>query len=72
MSKETALDWPGMMRLGIGKLGLRPDQFWALTPIELAVMAGLDGKPAVCLRARLDELALAFPDEAAMPHEGEM
>lgn len=71
MTQTQTLDWPGMMRLGLGKLGLRPDQFWALTPVELAMMAGLDRKPTVCLRTRLEELALAFPDETAMPHEGE-
>jgi len=53
MAEPSGLDWPGLMRLGLGKLGLRPDQFWALTPIELAVMAGLEGQPATCLRSRL-------------------
>ncbi|MCK0170582.1 MULTISPECIES: rcc01693 family protein [Aliiroseovarius] len=67
MAEPAGFDWPGLMRLGLGKLGLRPDQFWALTPIELAVMAGLDGQPATCLRSRLEELARAFPDEPRAP-----
>ena len=36
-------DWPALMRLGLGQLRLAPDQFWALTPAELTLMAGLDG-----------------------------
>ncbi|MCK8462571.1 phage tail assembly chaperone [Aliiroseovarius sp. S1339] len=66
-----AFDWPGLMRLGLGRLGLRPEQFWALTPIELIVLAGLDDQPAPCLRSRLEELALAFPDATSAPLEGE-
>ncbi|GHE86389.1 phage tail assembly chaperone [Aliiroseovarius zhejiangensis] len=71
MSTCPAFDWPGLMRLGLGRLGLRPDQFWALTPVELMVMAGLDDQPAPCLRARLEELALAFPDAPKHLTEGE-
>ncbi|WP_259778938.1 rcc01693 family protein [Aliiroseovarius crassostreae] len=56
-------DWPQLMRLGFTKLGLRPDQFWALTPNELMVMLGLDGQGAPSMRARLDELLVQFPDE---------
>ncbi|WP_298566510.1 phage tail assembly chaperone [uncultured Aliiroseovarius sp.] len=71
MSTPVAIDWPGLMRLGLGKLGLRPTELWALTPIELAVMAGLDGKPTACLRTRLEELAQAFPDEGRDVQTGE-
>ncbi|UWQ15837.1 phage tail assembly chaperone [Aliiroseovarius sp. M344] len=60
------------MRLGLGRLGLRPEQFWALTPIELIVLAGLDDQPAPCLRARLEELAQAFPDADTGPCVGEI
>jgi uncharacterized phage protein (TIGR02216 family) len=43
-------------------LGLRPEEFWKLTPAELALMLG-DPAGAVPLgRARLDELRRAFPD----------
>lgn len=71
MTIGPAFDWPGLMRLGLGRLGLRPDQFWALTPVELMVLAGLDDQAAPCLRARLEELALAFPDIPKHPHEGD-
>lgn len=57
-------DWPGLMRLGLSGLRLTPAQFWALTPAELMVMLGLDGAEMPMGRARLEELAQAFPDAA--------
>lgn len=27
----SGLDWPGLMRAGLGRLGLTPKEFWALT-----------------------------------------
>jgi len=54
-------DWPALMRLGLGQLRLTPDQFWALTPAELALMAGLDGQQ-VMNRAGLSELMKKYPD----------
>lgn len=55
-------DWPELMRAGMRGLGLRPDEFWALTPAELRLMLGEEsgGKPMG--RSRLDELMAAFPD----------
>ena len=50
------------MRLGLRGLGLRPAEFWALTPAELMVMAGAEGAAAPMGRARLMELLAAFPD----------
>ena len=56
------LDWPGLMRAGMRGLGLRPEQFWALTPAELALMLGVEaGEPAMT-RDRLSELAARYPD----------
>lgn len=55
-------DWPGLMRLGFRGLSLRPAEFWALTPAELMVMLGREGGDAPLGRARLEELARAFPD----------
>ena len=57
------MDWPGMMRLGLGQLGLRPAEFWALTPAELLAMAGLEAGDAPMSRARLADLARAYPDD---------
>lgn len=56
------LDWPALMRLGLRDLRLHPRDFWALTPAELMLMAGLDPARAPLSRARLDELAARFPD----------
>jgi uncharacterized phage protein (TIGR02216 family) len=55
-------DWPGLMRLGLSGLGLTPAAFWALTPAELMLMLGKTGGDAPLGRARLEELAQAFPD----------
>lgn len=55
------MDWSGLMRAGIAGLGLRPVEFWALTPAELMLMLGL-GAAAPMDRARLDALAAEYPD----------
>ncbi|MCA8870029.1 MAG: phage tail assembly chaperone [Rhodobacteraceae bacterium] len=60
----NGFDWPALMRAGLGGLGLRPQEFWDLTPVELLLMLGLDGGGAPRLnRARLHELSAEFPDE---------
>lgn len=59
----SGFDWPGLLRLGLRGLGLTPAEFWALTPAELRLLLGQDGTVARPLgRARLMELAAAFPD----------
>lgn len=55
-------DWPGLMRAGLLGLRLRPAEFWTLTPAELLLMLGQGSGTAPLTRARLDELARAFPD----------
>ncbi len=67
---SDGLDWPGLMRAGLQRLRLRPDQFWALTPAELALLLGTQGAGAQPMgRARLDALRARFPDGA--PGESE-
>lgn len=66
MTDKGGFDWPALMRLGIRGLGLKPDEFWRLTPAELLLMLGTGGSTAPMGRTRLDELAKAFPDEGAM------
>lgn len=61
------MDWPGLMRAGLtrqalGGLGLLPEVFWRLTPVELRIMLGTDSAAAPLTRVRLEELAAAFPD----------
>lgn len=67
--RPSGLDWPGLMRAGLHGLGLKPWEFWSLTPAELALMMGLEpgtGATAGAMtRARLDELAARFPDAGA-------
>lgn len=60
-------DWPALMRAGISGLRLPPDQFWALTPAELALMLGAGGGQVPLSRGRLEELARAFPDMDERP-----
>ena len=59
----SGFDWPVLMRAGLRGLGLRPDQFWQLTPAELLLMLGADAADAPMGRARLEELAKAYPDK---------
>lgn len=61
MSGPAGLDWAGLMRAGMVGLGLRPAEFWALTPAELALMLGIEGGGQMT-RARLAELAARYPD----------
>jgi len=57
-----SLDWPGLMRAGMLGLGLEPQAFWRLTPVELRLMLGAEALVPPLTRARLEELARAFPD----------
>ena len=50
------------MRLGLGQLRLTPCQFWQLTPVELALMAGLEGQRSMS-RSGLAELMAKYPDK---------
>lgn len=58
----SRIDWPGLMRTGLGELRLPPEAFWRLTPIELRIMLGAEALLPPLTRARLEELAAAFPD----------
>jgi|GEM_PF-616273 len=62
MSGGTTLDWQGLMRAGMRDLRLRPDDFWALTPSELALMLGMEPAASRMNRNRLADLQLKFPD----------
>jgi len=58
-----AFDWPAMMRAGLGGLGLRPTEFWAMTPVEFLMMLGLEGRGRRALtRDGLADLRRRFPD----------
>jgi len=50
------------MRAGMAGLGLRPDQFWRLTPAELALMLGDPSAARPLGRSQLDDLRRQWPD----------
>lgn len=56
------IDWPALMRAGIRGLGLRPGEFWALTPAELELMLGKPAGVAPLGRSRMEALLAAHPD----------
>lgn len=58
----SGIDWPGLMRVGLQGLGMTPEDFWRLTPVELRMMVGPVTRTPPLTRARLDELARAYPD----------
>lgn len=62
MSGPPRFDWPGLLRLGLGRLGLRPAEFWALTPAELMLMLGPPPTAGPLDAAGLAALADRFPD----------
>lgn len=62
MSGARPFDWPGLMRAGMQGLGLKPHEFWALTPAELLLLLGDDPGVAPMGRAGLEALAARFPD----------
>lgn len=59
----TRFDWPALMRAGIHGLGLRPEEFWALTPVELQIMLGQGAAAPALTRQGLDALLRAYPDD---------
>lgn len=60
----TRIDWAGLMRLGLVELRLTPEVFWALTPAELLLIAGVAPERAPLTRAGLATLLERFPDGA--------
>ncbi|WP_227267849.1 rcc01693 family protein [Roseobacter weihaiensis] len=57
------IEWPALMRAGLQQLGLRPDEFWTLTPAELQVMLGDPAKTGPLLSNGLEALMTAYPDK---------
>ncbi|WP_309666109.1 rcc01693 family protein [Tabrizicola sp.] len=58
----NGIDWRGLLQAGLHGLGLEPAVFWRLTPVELRIMLGAEHSAPPLTRARLAELAAAFPD----------
>lgn len=60
---DVRFDWPALMAVGLRGLGLKPAEFWALTPAELAFLLGHGDGRLPMDRAGLDALAARFPDK---------
>lgn len=64
----SGFDWPTLMQAGLQGLGLHPQEFWRLTPVELKTLLGAAPEATSRLgRARLDELLAAYPDACVPP-----
>ena len=63
----SGLDWPGLMRAGLGRLRLSPPEFWDLTPLELQMLLGPIVQAPSLDRSGLETLMRRFPDQAE-PH----
>lgn len=50
------------MAAGLGPMRLSPAHFWAMTPREFALAAGMRPGGGAPGRARLDELMRLYPD----------
>lgn len=60
---SVGFDWPELMRAGLYGLRLKPDEFWALTPVELQLMLGSGSGAAPMLSDGLAALMAAYPDK---------
>ena len=58
----TSIDWHALATVGLRHLGLRPAEFWALTPAELRIMLGPVEAQAPMARAAMERLMARFPD----------
>jgi uncharacterized phage protein (TIGR02216 family) len=67
----TRIAWAGLMRLGLVELRLAPEVFWALTPGELMLIAGVGPGRAALSRAGLADLLARFPDTPRVAAEME-
>jgi uncharacterized phage protein (TIGR02216 family) len=63
------IDWAALLRAGVGRLGLTPETFWALTPFECALLLG-GGAAAPMGRAELDGLMARWPDSQGGSRDG--
>ncbi|SLN46167.1 hypothetical protein ROA7450_02263 [Roseovarius albus] len=55
-------DWPVLLQTGLRGLGLKPAEFWALTPAEFQLMLGAGSGAMPLRRAGLDALSQRYPD----------
>lgn len=59
----SRIAWIELMQAGMSGLGLRPDEFWNLTPAEFLLMRGAAGGASATLtRDALAALRADYPD----------
>ena len=56
-------DWKGLLSLAV-QLGLRPAEFWSLTPAEFELYLGTAKTAEPMNRLQLDDLLANFPDKS--------
>ncbi|WP_072777162.1 rcc01693 family protein [Marivita hallyeonensis] len=54
--------WSSLMHAGMRGLGLKPDEFWGLTPAELQLLLGRRDGVTPMRRDGLDALMATYPD----------
>jgi uncharacterized phage protein (TIGR02216 family) len=60
--RPETFPWPRLMQLGILDLGIAPAEFWRCTLREISTALGPATRPLQ--RQKLDEMMMAWPDEA--------
>ncbi len=61
--KSGGFAWAVMLRLAVRDAGLRPAEFWSLTPAEFGLIIGIDEVQKPLNRARLAELEALYADK---------
>ena len=59
----SGFDWSALLRVGAAG-GLKPAEFWSLTPAELVLVLGLEAVEKPLNRARLEELERMYWTES--------
>ena len=62
MRTAKGFDWPALMRVAFHGLGLKPSEFWALTPSEFLTLLGPETGAAPLRRDAFEALLARFPD----------
>ena len=66
--RTDVIDWPGLMRLGLGALRMSPAEFWSFSPAEFryalegAGLLSTDPKSPMSI-LQLERLMEKFPDD---------
>jgi uncharacterized phage protein (TIGR02216 family) len=67
VADASPFPWDAVMRISLLHLRLSPDQFWRMTPRELAMILATRRTTQAPDRAALDDLMRSFPDREQFP-----